>query len=499
MEPINGVDLEPLNDAPVEELELPVMAELAGKALRELHAREPFVLAGDPTGLGPLRDVLGAADRERAQDDARRRFRGDVQRAGDAFAKGKHNDTLEAARAALARSSSLAAPPRTFTALDALRRKEDIPFLCRPLQIAPGRPPCLVGYAGAGKTTMAMSCAIAWAIDRPALGSIEAARVPRVVLVDLDTGVDAALHRMREVLRAEGIGEGDLKGATVDVIDGKRRGLRLTCSLRPDLPSDADEAAYFNAWSAVLAEYDLAIVDNLRKLGPRLNLDNDPRAAVVLDLLGEASSETGGIPWVMAHAPKGRDRGPYQAIKGKADLEGTAGAIQVLWLDDDQRRHLELTRPVELHWQPLLGYVDLGDNGLVFSSDSAAAKLVTGAKPKPAGPKLDSRGSADVGFARDVLKAHPGIHGRDALVNAVCDAARNRHKKQGGPLGTARAEAAIRALRDAGEIDARKTADKQPRPRWYWKDPSAPAPGSPEAKQVALDEALTAGPPSDEA
>lgn len=304
----------------------------------------------------------------------------------------------EKAHALWARARSLAAnlgpaplPPDCTSALEILRTEHVIPWLCEALQLTPGRPPIFVGYAGDGKSTAAISLAVcfatgwhAWSCERikcsrtylDGEGRVQTAR-QRTTYVDLDAGKAATEARVAEVLRAEGFDEELLEGAVFNVIDGKRRGLRLGCTGRMDVPTDADETAYAAAWRTLLAEYDLAIVDNLRKLGPRLNFDSDPRAAIVLDLLGEASTDTGSVPLVLAHSPKGVGRGPHQALKGKADLEGAAGGITTIWSDEDRRRHVQLTRGVALRWAPLVGYLDLTERGAtLFTPDLEAAGKV---------------------------------------------------------------------------------------------------------------------------
>jgi hypothetical protein len=300
-------------------------------------------------------------------------------------------------------------------AVDALRTVHEIPFLCRRLQLAPGRPPALVGYAGDGKSTAAIALAAAFATGRHAWSCLEitASRVCRVAYVDLDMGREAAAARVAGVLRAEAFTEEHLDGATFDVIDGKARGLRLRCSGRVDIPTDADEAAYFKSWRAVLAAYDLVIVDNLRKLAPRMNFDNDTRAAMVLDLLGDASTDTGSVPLVLAHSPKGGGMGRalHQSLKGKADLEGATGANLTMWRDEEGRRHLELTRPVDLVFDPLVGFLDLHNGATVLSLDKAAAKPTSAAKGAKVSPeardaaKVATREAAAELLIPDVVKA----------------------------------------------------------------------------------------------
>jgi hypothetical protein len=395
-----------------------------GAAVAELRAlRTKLAAPGTVAQLETL-DTIGETLSRAAEEHQRRR---DLARIGEIAGELRSAPDPVRARAYIIEARAIAAklgpaPQRDrFSALDALDTNHEIPFLVRALQLAPGRPSVLAGYAGDGKTTAAISAALAWAIGRHAWSCEElvAERVPRVALVDLDTGVAAALARVNEVLRAEMVTREDLDGAIFDIIDGRRRALRLRCSARSDMPSEEDERAYLAAWRAMLAEYDLVIVDNLRKLAPRLNFDNDPRAAIVLDLLGEASGETGGIPWVLAHTPKGTNRGPHQAIKGKADLEGAAGAVCALWRDDEQRRHLELARGVELRFRPLVGYLDKRESGAIeFTRDDAAAKPAGADKPKKTSPE-----------AREAARAAARDAAAEPLIPAVVKAVLGKKKR----------------------------------------------------------------------
>lgn len=322
-------------------------------------------------------------------------------------------------------------PPDCVSALEVLRTEHVIPWLCEALQLTPGRPPIFVGYAGDGKSTAAISLAVSFATGWHAWGCerIMASRLCRSAYVDLDAGLRATTSRVSEVLLAEGFNEELLADAVFDVIDGKRRGLRLGCTGRMDVPTDADETAYAAAWRTLLAEYDLAVVDNLRKLGHRLNFDSDPRAAIVLDLLGEASAATGSVPLVLAHSPKGVGRGPHQALKGKADLEGAAGGITTIWSDEDRRRHIQLTRGVALRWAPLVGYLDLTERGAtLFTPDLEATGKASASSGRP-GKTPEQRDAARVvakdtaarGLIPEVVKVILRSGRRGASKNDVCD------------------------------------------------------------------------------
>jgi hypothetical protein len=425
--------------------ERPAAVDEGLAAVREL--RRTLVTPGAVADLRRL-DAARAShaltlDGEQRRDDRKelKRLEGELARESDPK---KWAQLITAARITAARLGPPALAPDKLGALEILRTEHTIPWLCEPLQLAPGRAPLFVGYNGDGKSTAMMALGVAfaagwhaWGCERIRCsrtfidtdGTVRPARL-RVSYVDLDAGAKATAARIAEVMRAEGFDEELLEGAVFDVIDGKRRGLRLLCTgSRGDFPTPGDQAAYFAAWRALLAEYDLVIVDNLRRLGPSLNYDADPRAAVVLDLLGEASEVTGSVPLVLAHSPKGQNRGPHQAIKGKADLEGASGANINIRRDEDQRRHLELTRGVALRWAPLVGYLDLTEHGATLFTPDAEAGKVTGTSGKGAKTTPEARDAARSAAKEDaarklipdVVKVIFRSGRRGASKNDVCD------------------------------------------------------------------------------
>lgn len=468
------------DDEPYDPSETAKARELAGAAHLELGRLVPFIEGGDPRQLaGAFAIALGGAEDELRAVSARRHLRRLLENAGQDLARNEVASAVKALAAARELAPLLArGGPDTFTAAEALASTDEIAFLCEGLQLCPGRPPVMVGYAGDGKTTAALSAGLAWALGGDAWGTatLRPARRLRVSFADLDMGLVAARIRVREVLQLEGRTAKDLEGSVFVGVDGRKRGLRLRCTGPRDVPTPADRAAFVGAWRAHCAEYDLTILDNLRKLTPDQNLDSDPRGCIALDLLEEVTTETGSVVWVMAHSAKG-NKGPLQALKGKADLEGSSGAISVLWRDEDGRRHFQLTRGAALRWAPLLGYLDFRELGLTLTPDQEAAFRPIaerrGSKASPAERDATKRRADDDaarGLIAQVVKA----------VNAARDAgltAREVRVAVGG-TGTIIDKARLIALQDLLIYDRKVGAY----PRYY-----GPSYLPPEPAQLPLD------------
>ena len=414
-------------------------------------------------------------------------------------------------------------------------------WICRALQWIAGRPAMGIGYPGAGKTYALLSAAVALSVGRPVwgcswiTGPIDAltgrARPLRCLFVDLDAGKVDVENKLARIRRGMGITNEEHERARLEI--ALRRGVPLAAVPHPfeglalsDLPDPGalllasyaigDLLAFREAWTELARGFDLVLVDSMRDLAPFAD-ENDSRIGSVPREIGAASRASGAAFVLLHHAGRAAPAKPGQAVKvpqyaarGSSAIDGKAGAQLVFERDADGRRKLTMTRdtdpddeegllaPIWISLRRGPGEAEVTARLVDSDDDGRQAEDASASTAQP--PKVDnSRGSADVDLAREVLRAHQGINGKAALVNEICDAAKRRTKRRGGPIGTGRAEAAVRVLRDKGEIEDRKTSDKPPRPRWFWLDPDQPKPGDKAREDAALRGAMSGTEPDWEA
>ncbi len=466
---------------------------------------------GAPADLGDL-DTALAPLRARSESD---RVSSQLAKARDALLAAKDDGAMLVAASQLRVLASQRVPDRLaagrFSMLDAQRDVAPKAWMCRAFQWIPGRTAMGIGYPGAGKTFSLLSAMTALSVGRAVWGNDRIcgprhprtgyARALRCLYVDLDAGLDEVRNRLGRLIRGMGINDDEVARAREEIrehhgvdVEYPIEGLALSDVPNPgslvlasyEQPALADFRA---AWIELIRGFDLVLVDPMRDLAPFAD-ENDSRIGAVPRELGAASRAAGAAIVLVHHAGRSAPakRGqpakvPQHASRGSSAIDGKAGSQLVFERDAQGRRMVTMVRdadpdddegmlaPLYLSLRRAPGEAEITAVN-VDEEESAAASGEPTLPGINANAKVDTtRGSGDVDFALLVLRANPGIAGKDDLYNAICDAAKRRGKRKGGPLGTDRARAAVRVLSDKGLIENRPTADKPPRPRLFYCEP----------------------------
>lgn len=183
------------------------------------------------------------------------------------------------------------------------------------LHLAPGRPSCLVGYAGAGKTMLAAD--LAQAVSAPEgsgatfWGGLTVDRHGKVLMLDFEVG--EYLTRQRLLRLATGRW-GNLK-------DWAGR-LSFSCFPRWSLVAPSAEERLI----ATLKGHVLCVIDSLAAITPGID-ENSKEMADYMALLTRASEATGCAILVLHHEGKPPQDGPRAAhLRGRG-----SSAIQGIW------------------------------------------------------------------------------------------------------------------------------------------------------------------------
>jgi hypothetical protein len=191
----------------------------------------------------------------------------------------------------------------------------EIPFVCERLHLAPGRPVCLVGYAGAGKTMLAYDLALAVAA-RPEKGltfwgGLKVDRHGEVIVLDLEVGGYLTKQRLLQLAA----------GKWGQLTDWTGR-LAFASFPRWSLLSTGAEAVL----EATLRGKTLCIIDSLAAITPGVD-ENAKTMADHMALLARVSEKTGCSILVLHHEGKPSQEGPKAVhLRGRG-----SSAIQGIW------------------------------------------------------------------------------------------------------------------------------------------------------------------------
>jgi hypothetical protein len=203
-----------------------------------------------------------------------------------------------------------------------LRAASDVPADLPPvahvlerLHLAPGRPACLVGYAGAGKTMLAADMALAVSapdgVGATCWGGIEVTRRGEVVMIDLEVGDYLTSQRLSRLA----VGRWSQLSAW-----GNR--LTFACFPRWSLAMPGAEEVL----ASTLRGKTLAIIDSLTMLLGGAD-ENSSSVADMMGLLARVSERTGCAILVLHHEGKPPVDGPKAAhLRGRG-----SSAIQGMW------------------------------------------------------------------------------------------------------------------------------------------------------------------------
>lgn len=294
----------------------------------DLRRRGRLVDVGGTPGLGrmvelapavadvaPLAQVVREAATVRELDAllARARLR--------ARAGGRREELLADVAQLLDQGRELASGARTGAGLpcadvgDIPDELPPTPWVCERLHLAPGRPACLVGYAGAGKTLLAADLALAVSARDGAgvtfWGGLVPDRRGRVLLLDFEVGRELTQRRL---LRLAAGRWGSLR-------DWSGR-LEYSCFPRWSLMAPKAEEQLVETLRGRV----LCIIDSLTAITPGAD-ENGREMADHMALLTRVSEATGCAILVLHHEGKPPQDGPRAAhLRGRG-----SSAIQGIW------------------------------------------------------------------------------------------------------------------------------------------------------------------------
>lgn len=190
-----------------------------------------------------------------------------------------------------------------------------VPYLSPRLGFAPGRPCCLVGYAGAGKTMLAADLALG--VSAPegmaatCWGGLPVERRGRVVMIDLEVGDYLTKQRLTDLAHG--------RWAQLAQWSGR---LAFACFPRWSLVSPGAEERL----EATIKGAALCIIDSLTMLLGGQD-ENASSVADCIGLLARVSERTGCAILVLHHEGKPPADGPKAAhLRGRG-----SSAIQGMW------------------------------------------------------------------------------------------------------------------------------------------------------------------------
>lgn len=204
-------------------------------------------------------------------------------------------------------------------------------WLCRHLQLAPGRPSCIAGHPGAGKTALAQALAVAVASGRSAFGAYHVSGPALVRHIDYDQGGNATRRRYQRLLSGYGVKATDV---------GDR--LQFLASPALNLVTSSDYE-----WSEACDGAALLILDSLRPLLPGID-ENSSDAQAYVARLTRVSEQTGCTIVLIHHLLKGPgdDRSPLERLRGSS---GVAAALGSVWLIDGRRNEPKKVEHAKAH------------------------------------------------------------------------------------------------------------------------------------------------------
>lgn len=210
-------------------------------------------------------------------------------------------------------------PPANPYALRSTRsfpkKLQPVPWVCRRLHLAPGRPLCVVGYAGSGKTLLMADLALAAsAPDSMPIsfwGGISLERRGRVAIFDLEVGDFLTEQRLMRL-------------ATGHHVDLEAWDERLFVTCAPALSLLDEEAE--QKLAEQLEGFTLALFDSLTMLLAGSD-ENSASVSKAIGILARVSYKTGCAIVVLHHEGKPPTEGQKEArFRGRG-----SSAIQGMW------------------------------------------------------------------------------------------------------------------------------------------------------------------------
>lgn len=186
-------------------------------------------------------------------------------------------------------------------------------WIARGLQIGPGRPSMIAGYAWSMKSLASQSFILSVLSGRRLWGTSHLhCRQGRCRHIDFEQGRYPTLRRYRRLVAGMGIDPREFED-------------RLEVAVFPRgmfLNARSAEETYLRAFDGV----DFALVDAYRSSVPGLD-ENESTAAEPLYMLGRVSEKTGCSVLLNHHAGKGEREDQRQAVRGSSAIFGALGTV----------------------------------------------------------------------------------------------------------------------------------------------------------------------------
>lgn len=189
-----------------------------------------------------------------------------------------------------------------------------VPWLCQPLDLAPGAPFLVSGFGFCGKTLTLQDLALAVATGTLAWGRFPV-RQGRVLHLDYEQGAYLTRSRYQRLAAARGIDPREIEG-------------RLVVAPMPSWYLDGDTA---DVLGRLADDYDLVLIDSFRAACPTTD-ENSSEARVHLDRLTRISDATGTTFGVIHHSRKPSQNatgGARMSIRGSGALYDACGSVFV--------------------------------------------------------------------------------------------------------------------------------------------------------------------------
>ena len=186
-------------------------------------------------------------------------------------------------------------------------------WIARGLQIGPGRPSMIAGYAWSMKSLASQSFILSVLSGRRLWGTSHLhCRQGRCRHIDFEQGRYPTLRRYRRLVAGMGMDPREFED-------------RLEVAVFPRgmfLNARSAEETYLRAFDGV----DFALVDAYRSSVPGLD-ENESTAAEPLYMLGRVSEKTGCSVLLNHHAGKGEREDQRQAVRGSSAIFGALGTV----------------------------------------------------------------------------------------------------------------------------------------------------------------------------
>lgn len=215
-------------------------------------------------------------------------------------------ERLEKAKRAVVAASDASENPFSLLTFDQLwiDRKEDESWVCKELEIGPGRPCGLWGFGGCGKTYVAIALCVATVTGRLLFGRFQVDPGPAVYLSH-EMGRSACVERLRRIANG-------MLCEPIELVD-------LSVGIYPKVKLNSPEARA--AYTKLCTGKKLCVIDSLRRALPGED-ENKSEIAQYLHLLAEVSDATGCTFLVLHHSPKD---GPNADAQGLETDDRTMG------------------------------------------------------------------------------------------------------------------------------------------------------------------------------